>query len=127
MYGTGWLGSLTYSSNAAPAAGFERDSLPSASKYSVAGWRFLGGHESRRLNSFTPVTNIQASGSFAGLSFRYSMKNGNWMFSRKNSPVLMAKSRLPSVRPAPRVHPPWDHGPITSMLGVPAFFSSIAW
>ena len=35
----------------------------------------------------------------------------------KNRRSSMAKTRSPSVCPSPRDHHPWDHGPMTSVLG----------
>src|SRR5580658_979302 len=120
--GTGLAGSLTYSSKPSVVlVEREKESFPPASRWSERAVAFFGGQESKRRHSFLPVSNIQALGirsSGADLrlfSRRACRKNGNSIFSRKNSPVFEEKLRLPNRSPSRRVHSPWDHGPMTSV------------
>ena len=54
------------------------------------------GNRRVRCDAFSPLP----------LPFRFCMKNGSSICSRKNSPVFDAKLRLPSLSPSPRDHPP---------------------
>ena len=54
------------------------------------------------------------------------MKNGSSTESRKNGPVFVVHRSEPNVVPSPRDQPPWDHGPITSLLSVPGLSRSAA-
>src|SRR5271156_2665897 len=115
--GTGLAGSLVYSSNfSAAAPGDLNESLPPASRNNERRAAFFGGQASNLRHSFLPVSNSHALGSFPSpSSLRACMKNGNSICSRKYSPVLEAKFRLPNLSAPPRDHPPCDQGPMTSV------------
>ena len=116
---TGLFGSLRYSSKP-DAEGGLNESVPLESKYSDRAAAFLGGQASNRCHSLRPVSNRYAFGTAPSaeafsplpLPFKFCTKNGSSMFSRKKSPVLESKLRLPSVSPAsarPPAVPPRPH------------------
>ena len=80
--GTGFFGSLTYSSNAcAPLLGLLKSSAPPSWKYSVRVSRPRGGHVSYLCQALRPVSNTYASGrSGAPFPFKYALKKGSSMF-----------------------------------------------
>src|SRR5580658_334046 len=106
--GTGLAGSLVYSSNSsAEPEGGVKESFPPASRYKERRVAFFGGQTSNCRHSFLPVSNSHALGSFPSpSSLRACMKNGNSILSRKYSPVLDPKLRLPNFSAPPRDHWP---------------------
>ncbi len=85
MYGTGWSGSLTNSSNASPddPAGASKAEPAVGEEVERLGFASRGGQRSCRCHSFRPVSKAHASGgSHSPRPFRWCSKNGNSIFSR---------------------------------------------
>src|SRR5208282_989761 len=88
---------------------------------------FLGGQTLNLRHSFLPVSNIQASGKLAlGMPLRACMKKGNSICSRKYSPVLELKDRLPNLSPS-LDQPPCDQGPMTKVRAGAEPSALMAW
>src|SRR5262245_45490849 len=108
-YGTGFAGSLTYSSKAS-AAGSRGDSVASrdpAARYSSNGRAPFGGQLSCLRHSFVPVSNANTFGSFGSpFPLRWKLKKGNSTFSRKYSAVFDPKETGPSEAPLLLFQPP---------------------
>src|SRR5262245_16902369 len=100
-YGTGFAGSLTYSSNA--SAGWRGGAVASrepASKYSSNGRVPGGGQLEYSRHRFVPVSNARALGRFhSPFPLRWKLKNVSSTASRKYSAVFEPKATGPSAAP----------------------------
>ena len=107
--GTGLSGSLTYSSMPVAFGGVP-DEFPGGVEIK----RFLGGFFRRpgiepkpligarfQRDSLRELSRLWRLSARRPLSLRFCMKNGSSICSRKNSPVLESKFRLPRVRRRP--------------------------
>src|SRR5262245_58952480 len=108
VYGTGFAGSLTYSSNdGAGCPGGSGASRTAARKCNANGFVPGGGQAACSRQRFVPVSNTSAFGRFnSPFPLRWKLKNGSSTFSRKNSAVFEPKATGPSAAPVPQFQPP---------------------